>query len=148
MKVYVAKDDYSFYLIGLFDNQADQLNFDWSLSRSYSIVLGEGSVSVNGTTKAGIGIFDINPETQVTMIAQEARSIVFCSFLLDDDAVMNELFPTGSTLSQLRNSSSNLIDIQEALDFEKVTPTLSFDGDGTTTTLSIADINAKVIEGL
>ena len=91
-------------------------------------------------------MFNINPGIQVTMNAQQAKSIAFCSFLLDDDVVMNELFPTSSTLTQLRNSSSNLIDIRETLEFEKVTPTLSFDG--ASLTFSISDLNAKVIGAL
>lgn len=146
MNIYVAKDNYSFYIISLF-NEEDQLTFDWSLSKSYSMVLGKGSLSINSKPKAAIGIFNIEPNVQIVMNAQ-TEAITMCSFLLDDDTIMNDLFPAGSTLTQLRNSSSNLIEIGESLDFEKITPVLSFDGEGSITTFSISDLNTKVIEAL
>lgn len=146
MNVYVAKDDYSFYIVNLF-NEGDQLTYDWSLSKSYSMILGKGLLSINSNQKSAISIFNIESNTQIVMNAQ-AETITICSFLLDDDVIMNDLFPIGSTLTQLRNSSSYLIEMGEVLEFEKITPVLSFDGLDSSITFSLSDLNTKVLEAL
>ena len=144
MNVYVAKDNYSFYILSLF-NSGDQLTYDWSLSKSYSILVSKGTISINSNSRKAVGIFDIQPGIQVTMNA-ETEAMTVCSFLLDDD-LMNELVSDASTLTQLRNSSSYLIETEEE-PTGRMSPQLSFDGENSLATLSLSDLDAKILGGL
>ena len=143
MQVYVAKDAYSFYLLSFF-NSGDELTYDWGLAKSYSIVVGKGKISIGSEQRTGVGIFDIESNTPITMIAQE-ESIGICAFLLDDDDTMNSLFPNNSTLNQLKETSSKLIELEEELGYESITPKLSFDGMNSSVTFSLADLESKVL---
>jgi len=138
MNVQIAKDNYSFYLLN-FLNEGDELTYDWSLSKSYSLILGKGKVTIEVETREGIGIFDIAPITPITMTAQQ-ESILFSAFLLDDDVIMNELFPNSTVLEQLRASSSHLAAIEESTSFEAITERFSFDGLSSPTTFSLLDL--------
>ena len=144
MKTYVAKDNYSFYIMNLF-NQGDQLTYDWSLSKLYSVLVSKGTVSINSNSRTSIGIFDIQPGVQITMIA-ESEAMTVCSFLLDDD-LMAELVPNASTLAQLRSSSSYLIETEEE-PTGRMTPRFSFNGESSPTTLSLSALDAKILGGL
>jgi hypothetical protein len=145
MNVYIAKDNYSFYILNLF-NEGDQLSYDWSLNESYSILVSRGTVSINSKSRKAVGIFDIQPGIEITMNA-ETEAMTICSFLLDDD-IMSELIPNASTLTQLRNSSSYLIETEEE-PTGRMTPQLSFDGTiSSPATFSLSDLNTKILEGL
>ena len=144
MNVYVAKDNYSFYILSLF-NQGDQLTHDWSLSKSYSVLVSKGTVSINSNSRAAIGIFDIQPGVQITMTA-DTEAMTVCSFLLDDD-LLAEVVPDASTLTQLRSSSSYLIETEEE-PTGRMTPRFSFDGESSPATLSLSALDAKILGGL
>jgi hypothetical protein len=146
MNVNIAKDEYSFYLINLL-SAGDELTYDWSLSRSYSLILGRGKATINSETRTAPGIFNVAANTQITISAEE-DSVLFSVFLLDDDTLMGELFPTGTTLSELRASTSFLIDLEESLSFESITPELSFSGLSSPGTFSLSDLNTKVLGAL
>jgi hypothetical protein len=144
MKVYVAKDNYSLYIMSLF-NEGDQLIHNWTLSKSYSVLVSKGTISINSILREAVGIFDIQPEIQIEMTA-ESEAMTVCSFLLDDD-LMAELVPDASTLTQLRSSSSYLIETEEE-PTGRMSPQLSFDGENSPMTLSLSELNAKILEGL
>ena len=147
--IYAAKDNHSFYLLNLF-NSGDQITYDWSLSKSYSMIVGKGAVSIGSENRSAVGVHNISPGTQITMNAN-VESIAFCCFLLNDNAVMQELFPTASTLTQVKGSDSHLIEIEDVLSMEKITPELSFSEEWAVSspiTFSLSDLESKVLGAL
>ena len=145
--IYVAKDNHSFYIMNMFSTAGEQITYNWSLSKSYSIVLGRGIISIDSDTKSSVGVYTIAPNTEVTM-KSHGESITFCAFLLNDNTTMSELFPTSSTLTQLKSSSSNLVELAENLPAERLTPQLSFTGMSSPVTFSLSDLNTKVLGAL
>lgn len=147
VNIYVIKDEYSFYVMNLFENIGDQITYDnWGLSKSYSVVVGKGCVSVDSITRSSVGIHKVDANTpSVVMQAQEPNSISFCPFLLSDDTMMSDLFPTGTTKTQLINSTSNLVDLAVDLPAERITPQLSYSGMTSPVTFSLSDLETKVL---
>tara|TARA_R110000824_G_scaffold49838_23_gene139727 strand:+ start:5590 stop:6036 length:447 start_codon:yes stop_codon:yes gene_type:complete len=142
--IYVAKDNHSFYIMNMFSTAGEQITYNWSLSKSYSVVVGRGKVSIDSDAKSSIGVHTIAPNTQITMESY-GESIAFCAFLLNDDTSMGELFPTASTLTQLKTSSSNLIELAVNLPAERLTPQLSYTGMTSPVTFSLSDLETKVL---
>ena len=64
---------------------------------------------------------------------------------------MQELFPTASTLTQVKGSDSHLIEIEDVLSMEKITPELSFSEEWAVSspiTFSLSDLESKVLGAL
>ena len=147
--VYVTKDENSLYLTNMLET-GEQIQYDWSLSKSYTMITGKGISNLLLTPSnmphvcAAIGLHRIPAGEKLTVTATE-KTIFICPFLLSDDVTMNELFPTASTLFALRASASYLIPmtIWEAVD----TSGLLDYGLGNTI-FTLMDLDAAVLGGL
>ena len=149
----LIKDDHSFYIMNLLD-VGERISYDWTLSGAYSVIVGKGKVSIGTDITASknitaLGLYKISSgEKLICDSIENNQSIFVVPFLLDDDVIMNELVPNSTTLDQLRNSSSYLM----SFDFEnyafRLGPQESYDAISGNITLSISDINAKILEGL
>lgn len=112
--VQIAKDGHSFYIVTLLDT-GEQIQYDWALSASYSVIVPKGVVSIGtdvtpAATRTAIGLYRVPPGEKLICDTSE-KSIILTPFVLDD-AVMDELVPIAATLSQLRADSSHLTPIQ------------------------------------
>ena len=149
--VYVTKDDSSLYLTNLLD-VGDQIQYDWSLSKSYTVVTGKGvsELSLGSSNETfscyATGLHRIPPNETLTVIASEGQQCIFiCPFLLDDDTTMNELFPNASTLASLRASNSYLISTTDLTTVDS-SGSLTYGSGNKTFTLS--NLDAAVLGGI
>jgi len=128
----------------------EQIQYDWSLSKSYTMVTAKGKSNLILSSSnmphvcVAIGLHRIPPGESLTVSATE-QTIFICPFLLDDDVSMNELFPTTSTLTSLRASSSYLnpttdngVEDHVELDY----------GSSGNTVFTLSDLDAAVLGGL
>ena len=149
-KIYVTKDSASLFIVGLLES-GEKSEFDWSLSKSYTTIVGAGTGSFatsvsDETIRPALGLYRVAPseKLKITAIAG-SRCTFICPFLLNDDVVMNELFPTTSTLTSLRASASKLISLSETpLNYRS--GLLSYDSGNIIFTLG--DLNTAVLGGL
>lgn len=147
--MYVTKDQSSLYLTGIIED-GDQLQYNWSLSKSYTLIIAKGSASITDSSSSvhsrdAIGLYRIAPNEELNLTSTSAQCIVICPFLLSDDTTMNELFTDASTLTSLRNSSSYLINTTDLV-ATKTTDTLtSVSGN---LVFSLADLDSAVLGGL
>ena len=149
--VYVTKDNSSLYLTNLLE-AGDQIQYDWSLSKSYTVVTGKGvsELSLGSSNETfscqAVGLHRIPPGETLSITAAEGQQCIFiCPFLLDDDTTMNELFPTASTLTSLRSSVSYLIPTTD-LTTTDWSGALTYSSGNKTFTL--ADLDTAVLGGL
>lgn len=148
--MYVTKDQSSLYLTGIIEN-GDQLQYNWSLSKSYTLVVAKGSASITDSSSSvhfrdAIGLYRVAPNEELNLTSTGGgQCIVICPFLLSDDTTMNELFTDTTTLASMRNSSSYLIDTTDLV-ATKTTDTLtSVSGD---IIFSLVDLDSAVLGGL
>ena len=77
----------------------ETINYDWSIDEDYSIVLLEGSVTVNGNVLEGVIEHRVQPNEQLSMTGTgDTRSYCISLFRVDDDTVMDQIVSeTGKT---------------------------------------------------
>jgi hypothetical protein len=147
--IYVTKDGSSLYLTNMLED-GEQIQYDWSLSKSYTMITSKGTANLLlipsniEHTCVAIGLHKIESGNQITVTAT-GQTIFIIPFLLNDDATMNELFPDTSTLTSLRASSSYLnptidngVDDHVQLDY----------GSSGNKIFTLADLNTAVLGGL
>ena len=147
--VYVTKDENSLYLTNMLE-AGDQIQYNWNLSKSYTMVTAKGKSNLLLTPSntphdcMAVGLHRIPPGETLTVTATE-QTIFICPFLLSDDVTMNELFPTTSTLTSLRVSTSYLIPTTDltAVDYSGL---LTYGSGNKIFTLT--DLDAAVLGGL
>ena len=147
--VYVTKDSSSLYLTGVIEN-GDQLQYNWSLSQSYTLIVAKGSASVVDSsnlthTRNAIGLYRVSPNEELNLTSTSEQCIIICPFLLNDNTTMDELFTETSTLSSLRNSSSYLIETTDLIVCKSTDILTSTAGD---VVFSLDDLNTAVLGGL
>ena len=147
----LAKDDHSFYIMNMLDI-GEQIQYDWALSQSYSVIISSGVVSIGtdvttSATRTAIGLYRVPPGENLicTSIAQQAVFLI--PFILDD-AIMEELFPIASTLSQLRGSSSYLTPFVFDDGILKVGQQLVYNTTPGNISLSLAGLETKTLGAL
>ena len=70
----------------------ETLEYDWSIDEDYSIVLVEGSISVNDTTLEGVQECRIQPNENLSVTgAGDGRSIFISLFRVDNDEVIDQI---------------------------------------------------------
>ena len=144
--IYVTKDDTSLYLTALLED-GDQVHFDWTLSKSYALILAAGALDINSTqSHQSICVYKVEAGEQVSTTAT-GQSMFVCPFLLSDDTTMNELLPTTSTLTSLRASTSHLIPTTD-MTITECSETLDFDSASGNKTFTLDDLDAAVLGGL
>ena len=118
----LLKDSHSFYISNLI-GVGEQIQYDWSLSKSYTVIIGTGVASI-GTdvtpvaTRTAVGLYRVPAGEKLICSSSGQQPVISLAlFSLSDDTMMQELFPTGTTLTQLRASSSHLT----SFDFENAT---------------------------
>jgi len=147
--IYVTKDEYSLYLTNMLED-GDQIHYDWSLSKSYTMVTAKGMSNLLLTPSSiehacmATGLHRIPPGESLTVTATE-QTIFICPFLLGDATTMNELFPTSSTLVSLRASISHLIPTTDLI-INSNSEMLTY-GSGNKT-FTLADLDAAILGGL
>ena len=151
--IQVLKANHSFYIINLFDAN-EQIQYDWSVSKSYTVIVGTGTVSIGtditpAATRTGIGLYKV-PAGEKMICSAEGGTPAFTVslFSLADSVIMPELFPTGSTLTQINSTSSNFIDFAFENSIYKVGNQFTYNTSPGNVTITLNDLNAKVLEGL
>jgi hypothetical protein len=149
--MYVTKDQSSLYLTGMIEN-GDQLQHNWSLSKSYTLIIAKGSASITDSSSSvhsrdAIGLYRVAPNENLnlTSTGDAGPCIVICPFLLSDDTTMNELFTDATTLASLRNSSSYLIDTTDLVVTKRTDVLTTVSGN---LIFSLTDLDSAVLGGL
>jgi hypothetical protein len=147
--MYVTKDQSSLYLTGIIED-GDQLQYNWSLSKSYTLIVAKGSASITDSSSSmhsrdAIGLYRVAPNEELNLTSTSAQCIVICPFLLSDDTTMNELFTDASTLTSLRNSSSYLINTTDLVATKTTDILTSVSGN---LVFSLTDLDSAVLGGL
>ncbi len=148
----LLKDSHSFYISNLI-GAGEQIQYDWSLSKSYTVIIGTGVASI-GTdvtpvaTRTAVGLYRV-PAGEKLICSSSGQSVISLAlFSLSDDTMMQELFPTGTTLTQLRASSSHLT----SFDFENATykfgETLTYNESPGNAIITLSNLNTKTLEAL
>mgnify|MGYP003322297073 CR=1 FL=1 len=112
--VHVAKDNHSLVLINLLADIGDKITYDWSLTKSYTIVITKGAATIQNvsgtinTTREAFGLYRVPPSEDLVVTATESQTNFLALFRLDDDDTMNELLPS-STVTLLRAAAGNII---------------------------------------
>ena len=149
--IQLAKDDHSFYIMNMLDI-GEQIQYDWALSQSYSVIISSGVVSI-GTdvttpaTRTAIGLYRVPPGEKLICTSTAQQAVFLTPFILDD-AIMEELFPIASTLSQLRGSSSYLTPFVFDDRILKVGQQLVYNTTPGNITLSLANLETKTLGAL
>ncbi|NRA13580.1 MAG: hypothetical protein HRT57_16685 [Crocinitomicaceae bacterium] len=129
----------------------EQIQYDWALSRSYSVIISSGIVSI-GTdvttpaTRTAIGLYRV-PLGEKLICTSTQQAVFLTPFILDD-AIMEELFPIASTLSQLRGSSSYLMPFALDDGTLKFGQQLVYDTTPGNISLSLASLETKTLGAL
>lgn len=148
--MYVTKDQSSLYLTGIIED-GDQLQHNWSLSKSYTLIVAKGSASITDSSSSvhsrdAIGLYRVAPNENLNLTSTGgAQCIVICPFLLNDDTTMNELFTDETTLASLRNSSSYLIDTTDLVATKTTDILTTVSGN---LIFSLTDLDSAVLGGL
>jgi len=157
--VYITKDQHSLYMTNLLGS-GEKIEYDWSISsKSYSVIISKGSVSIAGPpikNKDSVALYRVPPgeSLSVTDTASTGTnsSIFVVPFLLSDTAMMNELFPNTSTLTQLLAvpADKNLTTFSQHTDVRvKITSPLSSTTETTgDLVFTLNSLETKVLEGL
>ena len=151
--IQVYKDHHSFYIVNLI-NTGEQIQYDWSLSQSYPVVIMAGEVSIgtdviSASTRKSLGLFKVPAGQKLTCSASAgAPAFTFCPFVLSNDTVMSELFPTGTTLTELKNSSSNLGSIEFSNVRQVVGHKMVYDSSPGNATITLPNLNTIVTGAL
>ena len=70
----------------------ETLEYDWSIDEDYSIVLVEGSVSINDTTLEGVQEYRIQPNENLSVTgAGNKRSVFISLFRVDNDEIIDQI---------------------------------------------------------
>ena len=147
--VYITKDGFNLYLTNMLDD-GEQIQHNWSLSKSYTMVTAKGTSNLLLSPSnmphvcVAIGLHRIPPGETLTVSATE-QTIFIIPFLLSDDVSMNELFPTTSTLTSLRASTSHLVTTTDNIVADSIS--LNYGSSGNKV-FTLADLDASVLGGL
>ena len=147
--IYVTKDNSSLYLTNFLE-AGDQIHYDWSLSKSYTMITAKGIANLllmpsnMSHICTAIGLHRIPPDEEITVSTTEKTIFIF-PFLLADSTTMNELFPNTSTLTSLLASTSHLIPTTDLVTSDH-SEILTY-GSGNKT-FTLADLDTAVLGGL
>ena len=151
--VEVFKDDHSFYIINLI-NTGEQLQYDFQLSKSYTVLIGKGvaSIGTNSTAAANrtaIGLYRVPANEKLICSALNSEPVFAVSlFALADTTAMQELIPNSTTRTQLLSSSSHLTSFRFQDTMVKLTPTYTYNTVSGNSVITLSDLNTKIVEGL
>ena len=83
-------------ILNMLDN-AETINYNWSVDEDYSIVLVEGSITVNGTTLTGVQEHRIQPNSilDVTCVSSE-RAYFITLFDATRDSLIDQIISADS----------------------------------------------------
>ena len=88
----------------------ETINYDWSLDEDYSVVLVEGSVTIEGTTLVGVNEYRVQPNEQLSATgAGDTRSIFISLFRVDKDSTMDQMVSEASK-TRMRTFAPTWID--------------------------------------
>ena len=148
--VKVAKDNKSFYLIVMI-NALDTITMDWALSKTYSVVVSDGEVSIKkqgpNEIRNGFGLYRVPIGEKFECTAATTKdSVLLIPFLLSDTASMTELIPNATTRAALLAHSKYLVPLTTDTADYKYTAAFPFaSGD---TTLTLENLDALIQTGL
>ena len=126
--------------------EGEQIDYDWSLDRSYTLLVGKGNIEIGGT-KNGSSNFISNgvtpgiyvvPDDHLLAVTANEDSTFITLFRLDYDDVMDQILPAETT------SALNDIESTEFLDYEEFSGTSG----NLTLTLDMVDTLLKAKYGV
>lgn len=150
--VHVAKDDHSLVLINLLADIGDQIIYEWTLTKSYTVVVTKGAVTIENlsssinTTREAFGLYRVPSSETLVVTATEEQTNFLALFRLDDDDTMNELLPS-STVTLLRAATGNIIPFVSSInDVVEHSGILSYtSGDQT---FSLSNLDLAILAGV
>ena len=151
--VKLFKDSHSLYIVNLI-NTGEQLQYDFALSKSFTVLVGKGVASVGtdstaATNRTAIGLYRVPPNEKMICSALSGEPVLAVSlFVLSDSTIMQELIPNSSTRNQLQSSSSNLISFDFQNDMVKMTEQYVYNNTIGNSVVTLSDLNTKLLEGL
>ena len=83
-------------ILNMLDN-AESLHYNWSVDEDYSIVLVEGSITVNGTTLTGVQEHRIQPNTNLDVTCEGSERAYFITlFDATRDSLIDQIISADS----------------------------------------------------
>ena len=83
-------------ILNMLDN-AESIHYNWSVDEDYSIVLVEGSITVNGTTLTGVQEHRIQPNTNLDVTCKSSERAYFITlFDATRDSLIDQIISADS----------------------------------------------------